>query len=361
MNTKEERIAWLLKELKKAYLNARRGKTKKPEVIAFDKVVESEIAALAREIHARTYAPLPSTAFIVNNPVKREIFAAAFRDRVVHHFLFNQVNDWWDARFIEDSYSCRLDKGTLYGIRRLDHHIRSVSRNYTRPAYVLQLDLQGYFMSLERKKLYTRAMWGLNRQFPDKGYIYQVCKFLWKVIIFNNPLKDAVFNCPRSAWKGLPQSKSLFHQPLGRGIAIGNLTSQLLSNIYLDQLDRFVTLELGFKHYGRYVDDFYLISTNKAELVEASKVIESYVSGELSLVLHPRKRYLQECNKGVAFLGAVVYPFRLHPGKRLKRNLLAALFSSDCTPETEASYKGLVKHYKHYQVLKMVDIARGVQ
>ena len=359
MNTADERMAWLLKELKAAYLDARRGKTKKPEVEKFDKVAELEIAALAEEIHTRTYTPLPSTAFIVNKPIKREIFAANFRDRVVHHFLFNQVNTWWDARFIEDNYSCRLGKGTLYGIRRLDHHIRSASRNYMRPAYVLKLDFQGYFMSLERKKLYERAMWGLDRQFPDKGYVYQLCKFLWKVIIFNDPLEEAVFNCPRSAWKGLPPSKSLFHQPKGRGIAIGNLTSQLLSNIYPDQLDRFVTLQLGFKHYGRYVDDFYLISTNKAELVEASAVIERYVSNHLGLTLHPHKRHLQECHKGVAFLGAVIYPFRVHPGKRLKRNLLAALSSSGCSPETEASYKGLVKHYKHYQLLNTIAIARG--
>lgn len=359
MQTANERMVWLSKELGKAYVDARRGKTKKPEVIVFDKVAESELAALAHEIHTRTYAPLPSTAFIVNKPVKREIFAADFRDRVVHHFLFNQVNDWWDARFIEDNYSCRLGKGTLYGIRRLDHHIRSVSRSYTRPAYVLKLDMQGYFMSLERKKLYVRAMWGLDRQFPDKGYAYQVCKFLWKVIIFNDPLKEAVFNCPRRAWRGLPPSKSLFHQPKGRGIAIGNLISQLLSNIYLDQLDRYATVELGFTHYGRYVDDFYIVSTNKAELVKASAVIERYVNDELGLVLHPHKRHLQECHKGVAFLGAVIYPFRIHPGKRLKHNLLAALSSQDCPRETEASYRGLVKHYKHHQLLKMVDIARG--
>lgn len=361
MNTSDERATWLAKELRKAYVAARRGKTNKPEVEKFDAIAKLELPALAKEIHSRSYTPRPSTAFIVNKPVKREIFAADFRDRVVHHFLFNQVNKWWDARFIEDNYSCRVGKGTLYGIRRLDHHIRSVSRNYTRPAYVLKLDLQGYFMSLERKKLYARAMWGLDRQFPERGYAYQLCKFLWKVIIFNDPLNKVEFNCPRSAWKGLPPSKSLFHQPKGRGIAIGNLTSQLLSNIYLDQLDQFVTLELGFKHYGRYVDDFYIVSESKAELVQASSTIEAYVTGRLGLVLHPHKRHLQECHKGVAFLGAVIYPHRIHPGKRLKRNLLAALSQEDCSKETEASYKGLVKHYKHHKLLKGVAIERGVQ
>jgi RNA-directed DNA polymerase len=359
MTTYDARIAWLTKELEKAYREARRGKTKAPQVVEFDKRAKSELAVLAYEIHSRTYVPRPSTAFIVNKPVKREIFAADFRDRVVHHFIFNQVNPWWNPRFIEDNYSCRKGKGTLYGIRRLDHHIRSASRNYTRPAYVLKLDILGYFMSLDRKKLYTRAMWGLDREFPDKGYGYQVCKYLWKVVIFNDPLKGVLYSCPRSAWRGLPPSKSLFRQPKGRGIAIGNLTSQLLSNMYLDQLDRFVTLELGFSRYGRYVDDFYIVSTDKSELIAATQVIERYLTDELALLLHPRKRHLQECHKGVAFLGAVIYPYRIHPGRRLKRNLLAALSDVDCSVETEMSYRGLVKHYKHHKLLSGIKIRGG--
>ena len=358
-NASDIRKEWLVKELNKAYQRAKIGKSNKAEVIAFTKIAKAEISALAHEIDTRSYAPRPSTAFIVNKPVKREIFAANFRDRVVHHFLFNQVNSWWDARFIEDNYSCRVGKGTLYGIRRLDHHIRSVSLNYTRPAYVLKLDLLGYFMSLDRKKLYTRAMWGLDRQYPNQGHAYQVCKYLWKVIIFNDPIKNAIFNCPRSAWRGLPPSKSLFHQPKGRGIAIGNLTSQLLSNIYLDQLDRFVTFDLGFKHYGRYVDDFYIVSSNKNELVKVTKTIENYVSQHLDLLLHPHKRHLQEHNRGVAFLGAAIYPFRLHPGKRLKRNLLLALSNPDCSKETEASYRGLVKHYKYKRLLSGMKLRGG--
>ena len=349
------RIAWLEDELFKAYKAARLGKTSKPQVAEFDKAPKQELRALAHEIYTHSYVPRPSTAFIVNKPVQREIFAAHFRDRVVHHFLFNQVNSWWDARFSADNYSCRKGKGTLYGIRRLDHHMRSVSESYTRPAWVLKLDIQGYFMSLERKKLYACALWGLDRQFPDAGYVYQVCKYLWKTIIFNDPLQDVVYNCPRSAWRGLPPSKSLFRQPKGRGIAIGNLTSQLLSNMYLDQLDRFVTLELGFAHYGRYVDDFFIVSADRSVLIDTTKTIEHYLKRELGLTLHPHKRHLQEVNRGVAFLGAVIYPHRIHPGKRLKRNMIAALTSSDLTPETDASYRGLVKYFRHHQLLGYIQ------
>jgi len=351
MITPSQRRTWLRAELKIAYLRARLGKTSKPQVVAFDKVANQELDALTNEIYTKSYTPRPSTAFIVNNPVKREIFAADFRDRVVHHFIFNQVNSWWDARFIEDNYSCRKGKGTLYGIRRLDHHIRSASHNYQHDAYILKLDLRGYFMSLNKKKVYERAIWGLDRQFPEKGYTYQVCRFLWKIIIFNEPLNDVLFSCPRTAWKGLPASKSLFRQPAGVGIAIGNLTSQLLSNVYLDQLDRYVTINLGFRHYGRYVDDFYIVSTDKQQLMDAVGILKKYLRDELQLILHPRKIHLQHFNRGVAFLGAVIYPYRIHPGKRLKRNLLSALSKDDCSNETSASYRGLVKHYRHTKLL----------
>ena len=349
--TKKARLNWLNNELKIAYIAAKKGKSSKSEVEEFEKIAKTELEKLVTEIYSRTYQPSPSTAFIVNKPVKREIFAAAFRDGIVHHFLFNQVASWWDARFIEDNYSCRKGKSTLYGVKRLSKHMRSASNNYSKETYVLKLDLQGYFMSLNRKKIYSRALWGLNRQFPKKGFEYQICKYLWKVIIFNNPVECVTLRCPRSAWKGLPASKSLFKQAKGQGIAIGNLTSQLISNIYLDQLDRFVTFNLGYKHYGRYVDDFYLISNSKNSLIKATKKIEKYLKTELGLVLHPNKRYLQNINKGVAFLGAVVYPYRIQPGKRLKTNMKTALEDLNCSEATEASYRGLVKHYKNFKLL----------
>jgi hypothetical protein len=353
-----ERQKWLLAELHTAYLDARRGKLKKPRVKEFEPEANARIKTLAQQIHSRTYQPLPSTAFIVHDPVIREIFAADFSDRIVHHLLFNQVESWWDTHFHPDNYSCRKGKGTLYGIRRLDHHIRAVSENYHKPAYILKLDISGYFMSLDRKLLFKRAIWGLARQFPSKGYVYHICYYLWKQIIFNDPLENVRINCPKDHWKDLPINKSMFNQKPGKGIAIGNLTSQLLSNVFLDQLDRFVTQDLGFKHYGRYVDDFYMVSTSKNALKNALPKIEKYLKDELKLTLHPKKRYLQECHKGISFLGAVIYPHRILPGKRLKHNLIKALSDPNCSPETRASYLGLVKHYKNYKLLKNQESAQ---
>lgn len=348
------RANWLLTELERAYFDARRGKLKKPPIIEFSQDAARNLQNLATEIHRRTYQPDLTTAFIIHDPVHREIFAADFRDRVVHHFLFNQINQWWDAHFLPDNYSCRKKKGTLYGIRRLDHHIRTVSQNYRRPTFILKLDISGYFMSLPRQKLYQRAIWGLDRQFPERGYQYQICKFLWKVIIFHDPVKNVKINCPKRLWRGLPKNKSLFNQPPGVGIAIGNLTSQLLSNIYLDQLDRFVVFDLRFRHYGRYVDDFFLVSNDKPELIAAEQKIAKFLKTELQLALHPHKHYLQECHRGVTFLGATIYPHRIYPGPRLKRNLLHALSDPDCSMETRASYTGLVKHFKHDKLLNNI-------
>ena len=124
---KAERIFWLNKELFIAYKAAKSGKSASLEVQAFSENEKENIAKLSEEIYSRAYTPSASTAFIVNKPVKREIFAANFRDRVVHHFLFNQVEPWWDKRFIADNYSCRKQKGTLYGIKRLSKHLRSAS------------------------------------------------------------------------------------------------------------------------------------------------------------------------------------------------------------------------------------------
>ena len=165
-DTKDE--VWLTKyenrlqlALYVAYLEARKGgKRSTRDEQMFELNADENLKLLRKAILDKTYRPSRSSAHIIYNPVIREIFAATFRDRVVHHLIFDTVYDWWDKRMIEDAYSCRVGKGTLYGIQRLDHHIRAVSHNYARKAYILKLDIQGYFMSLPRRELYERAIWG---------------------------------------------------------------------------------------------------------------------------------------------------------------------------------------------------------
>ena len=161
----------------------------------------------------------------------------------------------------------------------------------------------------------------------------------------DDPVKGVKIRPPVRLWDLLPDSKSLFYQPKGKGIVIGNLSSQLLSNIYLSQLDRFVTMDLGYKHYGRYVDDSYLVvpAEKKDIALNDVKVIERYLQN-IGLKMHPKKTHVQEVKKGVPFLGAVVYPFFRVPGRRFKDNFYQAArkFESGVSGSTEsiASYLG---------------------
>ncbi len=342
-----------------AYLEARRGgKRATRDEQLFELNADENLKLLRKDILNKTYRPSRSTAHIIYNPVIREIFAATFRDRVVHHLIFDTVYEWWDRRMIEDAYSCRVGKGTLYGIKRLDHHIRSVSHNYAKKTYVVKLDIQGYFMSLPRRELYGRAVWGLNRQFKGKetSREYEVMKFLWQTTIFDDPIHGVRRKGDLTGWDKLPASKSLFGQPAGRGIVIGNLTSQLLSNIYLDQLDRFIVYELGYKHYGRYVDDFYIVVSEEQlpQLKKDLKAIEEFLKLK-QLTLHPKKRMIRKIEQGVPFLGAVVYPNHIVPGKRITKNTRIAceeVMAGIRGEESIVSYLGHAKYLNSVRMLK---------
>ncbi|MDO4967727.1 MAG: RNA-directed DNA polymerase [Candidatus Saccharibacteria bacterium] len=341
---------WLLRELFYAYLDARKNKRSTSDEHNFELNYMENLMTLRDDIMNHRYKPGRGIAFITYDPVMREIFAAPFRDRVVHHFIYNQVAEWWDRHFIYDSYSCRKDKGTFFAIDRLRHHVNSVSRHGTKEAYVIKLDIQGYFMSLQRKAIFERACWGLDQQFKGEALEWKrnLIKYLWREIIFDDPTAEVRRRGSVHEWDGLPDNKSLFCQPPGQGIVIGNLSSQLLSNIYLDLLDRYVTIELGYKHYGRYVDDFYIVVSGEEykKALEDLKKIDEFLK-RIGLILHPKKRYIQEVKKGVPFMGVVVYPNSIVPGKRLKRNFYKGLYKFGIGYNSVESITSHLGHMKH--------------
>lgn len=355
-NLNESFPDWLLLQLRRAYCDARKhGKRKTHDEQEFEINEDENLQRLCSDIVTRKYHPSRGTVHIIYKPVMREIFAAPFRDRIVHHLIYNLVYDWWDSQFIYDSCSCREGKGTLFGVRRLDYHIRSASGNYAREVYIYKLDIQGFFMSIPRKKLLEMALTGLRKQY--KGYldspVYKMLAFLWERIIMDDPVRGVKIVGKKSDWAKLPPEKSLFNQPYGVGIVIGNLTSQLLSNIFLNALDRFVQFRLGYKHYGRYVDDFYIVVTRDdlPQLKRDVKLIEGFLSG-LGVKLHPRKRKLYTASQGVPFLGTVVHKGYILPGERVKRNLHQACKDVQMGKKdiaTLVSYLGHVKHYDHYK------------
>lgn len=301
----------LLTDLFRAYYDARRNKRNTCSQLRFELNLETNLIHLYHDLYSRKYRPSPSICFVIEDSVKREVFASEFRDRVVHHLYWNYVAELFDRLFVYDSYSCRKGKGTLFGIERLEHHIRSATHNFTRSAYILQLDIQGYFMHIRRDLLHKIVTDTLHQY----HYTDPLLLYLTDIIILKDPLQHCRYCGNPSDWDGLPDSKCLSKQPHGVGLPIGDLTSQLFSNIFLNRLDRFVQYDLGFSHYGRYVDDFWLVDTSKERLRSAIEPIRVFLR-EMGMTLHPKKIRLYPSTERVGFLGAVCVPYYRHTSKR---------------------------------------------
>jgi retron-type reverse transcriptase len=351
-------------DLFQAYFDARKNKRNTINALAFEKHLEANLFALASEIIERRYSPKPSICFIVDKPVKREIFAADFRDRVIHHFIYNYISPIFEKSFINDSYSCRKGKGTHYGINRVDHFIRSCSQNYSKDCYILKLDLQGFFMSINKNILFTKLEQFIKEKYQqaDKELVIKLCK----QIIYNDPTKNCIIKGSKSDWSDLPQTKSLFHSQPNCGLPIGNLTSQVFANFYMDSFDHFVKHDLKIRYYGRYVDDFVIVHEDKEYLRNLITKLSEYLQSELQTTIHPKKIYFQHYSKGVKFLGTVILPNRIYIADRTKGNFYNAIekqnqIARDHKPTKEEqqafqssmnSYLGIMKHYKSYKLRK---------
>lgn len=317
-------------DLFRAYYDARKFKRNEASALQFEADFERHLVDLCDDIYHRRYKVGRSTCFIVTRPVRREIFAADFRDRVVHHLIFNYTAPLFERVFIDDSYSCRKRRGTLYGVNRIHHHLRSCTENFTKDAYILKLDIQGYFMNINRQMLYDRVVGIMRKMAPrrvhgrtevtwEQKLDYDLLEYLLCEIIFTDPTIDCIIKGSTRDWQGLPSNKSLFGTPRDCGLPIGNLTSQLFSNIYLSDFDSYCKRTLKLKHYGRYVDDFVAIHTDKEYLESLIPRMNDYLQSEFALKLHPKKIYLQHYSKGVTFLGVTIKGAAIFPGKRMRK------------------------------------------
>ena len=355
-----------------AYFNARKNKRNTINALTFEKNFESNLFNLHNDVVNRTYKPKKSICFMVERPVKREIFAADFRDRVVHHFLFNHISPIFEGTFINDCYSCRVGKGTHYGIKRIDHFIRSCSQNYKKDCYILKLDISGYFMSMNRSLLYSIVKSVLIKKRSKLNIDNTLLFYLLEKTIFNDPTKNCTIKGSRSSWSALPANKSLFYAKPDCGLPIGNLSSQLFGNIYLNDFDHFIKRDLGISYYGRYVDDFILIHADKDYLKSLIPVLSNFLLSTLQLTLHPKKIYLQHFTKGVKYLGAVIKPHRIYIANRTIGNFYTAVEKEnrivrDHKPSLDEqvqfiscmnSYLGIMKHYKTYKIRKRMLIEK---
>ena len=348
----------LLRDVFHAYFDARRNKRNTINQLEFEIEFEHRLFELAAEIRNRTYKVGQSVCFIVDHPVKREIFAADFKDRVVHHLIYRYINPLFERKLIRDCYSCRKGMGTSDGVERIRHHMRSVTRNFTRPAYVLKLDIQGYFMSIDRQRLYRTVERIVHQGHGKNTQRTELELFLLREVIFADPTENCRVKGSNGDWEGLPPSKSLFHSPEGCGLPIGNLTSQMFSNIYLADFDHYVKRTLGIEHYGRYVDDFYFMHPSRQRLVEVRDAVDRYLRENHGLIVHPKKIYLQDVRHGVTFLGAHVKPYRAYAKsktlgqirnniRRIDRSLIAP-HTEEPSPQRKEKARSVVNSYLGY-------------
>jgi len=271
----------LLHALQKAI----KGKRQKASVIPFLFHQERELLLLQKELETQTWRPSGYRTFKIYDSKERNISAAPFQDRVVHHYLCLLIEPVFEKTFIHDSYANRLGKGTHKAIERFQYFAR-------RFPFVLKCDIKKFFPSLDHEILKREIRWRV-----------QDAHALWlsdTIIDGSNPQEEVM---------DYFQGDDLF-SPVERkrGLPIGNLTSQFWANVYMNRFDHFVKEQLRVKGYIRYVDDFVLFAKSKTELHEYQKAITQYLDG-IRLTLHPRKTQIYRVQDGVPFLGFRTFPY----------------------------------------------------
>jgi len=311
-------------KLYQAYLNCRKTKRKTINALKFEWNLERNLFQLQKELETKRYRPGRSICFVVKEPSPREIFAADFRDRVIHHLLVNEIENIGEKRFIFDTFSCRKNKGTHLAVKRLKMFIKKATENYKREAFYLQLDISGFFMAIDRHILYSILRKMILKQ--NKSYQWKE-DILWlaKIIIFHKPTKNYVIKGNPALFKLIPARKSLFESPEDKGLPIGNYSSQFFANLYLNELDQFIKRGLKCRYYVRYVDDLILLNESREKLKYLRDKINLFLKENLDLELNLNKTKLQSINKGISFLGYFIKPdytlVRQKVVKRLKDKL----------------------------------------
>lgn len=347
-----------------AYFDCWHSKRRTASAVIYEMNYESNLIALCDRINGRTYQPSKSICFVVTRPRYREVFAAAFEDRIIHHYIALRLNPLFEAIFSPRTFNCRKGKGQLYGVNMLKEDIGQCSNNYTEDCYILKLDLKGFFMSIDKKLLADLVDRFIVGNY--KGKDIDDLRYLCRVVILHSPEKNCERHSPLSYWEKLDKNKSLFTNGEGKGVAIGNLFAQIFANFLLNKLDWYLEAE-GIKHHGRYVDDFYCIHKSKEKLLALMPKIRR-VLAELGLRLNEKKFYLQHYSKGVEFTGSIVKPGRVYTCNRTITNFIAAVRRlNKATNERQAlhainsinSYLGLLRRTNEYanrrKILNMID------
>ncbi|MBP6884698.1 MAG: group II intron reverse transcriptase domain-containing protein [Candidatus Pacebacteria bacterium] len=299
------------------------GKKSKKDVVLFEAKLSENLAELHKSLIERKYEHGLYSAFNISDPKPRNIHKAMVRDRVLHHLIYKELYWYFDSRFIHDSYSCRKNKGTHRALDRFKVFAGKVSMNHTRTCYVLKCDIKKFFANIDHKILFKI----LERHIADDEMRWLIGQVV----------------------------KSFHTSREGVGLPLGNLTSQLLVNIYMHEFDMFVKQDLRVKCYIRYADDFVILSMDKSYLETIIVKISAYLNDVLKLLLHEHKVYIKTFSSGVDFLGWIHFPHHRVLRTTTRRKTFKKIKGYP-KPETVNSYRGLLFHGDTYKIRKELNL-----
>jgi len=301
-----------------------RGKRSRKDVMLFQAELSANLSDLYYSLADQTYKHGPYSVFHISDPKPRTIHKAKVRDRIIHRLIYDNLFPYFDIGFVFDSYSCRKQKGTHRALDRFKLFAGKVSKNNSQTCYVLKCDIKKFFASVNHAVLLKI----LKRHIADEDVI----DLIEKVI------------------------SSFYSNRSGIGLPLGNLTSQILANVYLHEFDMFIKQGIRAKCYIRYTDDFVILSDNKEYLNSLLPTISEFLEKELKLMLHEHKVYIKTYASGLDFLGWVHFPHHRNIRTAAKRKIIRKLKGYPM-PQTVTSYRGLLSHGDTHKLQKRVGLA----
>lgn len=342
-------------ELVTAYFDCRRNKRKTLYATEFEFELEKNLFDLYEDLISGDYKIRRSVGFVVQQPKIREIWAATFRDRIVHHIIYNRLSPRFYPKFIRNSFACIPERGSQDASDRLWSGMRSITRNWNQPAYYLGADVRNFFVSIHKPTLFTFLRSEIHESWLLK---------LVEQVLFHDPRIDCVLKSKVQAFERVPRYKSLWHTPAEKGLPIGNLTSQFFANVYLDKLDQFVKHKLQAHYYYRYVDDIVILNKSPQFLNDCFEQISNFLTEQLKLELHPFKKRIGLLDQGLDFVGFIHRPYRRYIRERTANKAKSAVYQWKKNPQglskrnllkfraTINSYFGLMRHAETYRLRK---------
>ncbi|WP_372826496.1 RNA-directed DNA polymerase [Polaromonas sp.] len=341
-------------DLVQAWQDCRRHKNTTESAQAFAANVERNLCSLRDELLAMTYQPGRSICFVVRHPKPREVWAAAFRDRVVHHLLYNAIAQRFIASFDIGSAACLPGRGTLYAAERLERDVRSITQNWSQPAFYLKCDLANFFVAIDKRILQTQLHSKVTEPF---------WRWLTDTVLMHDPRTNFEPRGDRRLQDLVPPHKRLLNAPPDTGLPIGNLSSQFFANVHLNGLDQLCKHRIKARHYGRYVDDFYLLHKSSQWLGSALQQIDAWLPANLGARLNPSKTILQPVDRGIDFVGHVIKPWRRTTRRRTVATATTRLQQMPIANVFTAgnSHLGLLRQARHSHTdqARLANVLRG--